>query len=276
MTAAGEPVCVDEQVILEICRILNQHLGFTYGGSKRYLISSRLNHRLRELNLPGYSDYLQVLWQDPREIDRLFDLLTTHVTGFFREPDQYQILSRELAPMLMKRFAITKKLRCWSAGCSSGEEAYTLAMVLSESLGPGWDIKILASDISREILTEGMSGIYAAPGMAEIPQSLARKYFTKSPDGATFQVRPELREQVVFRRINLNETFEIPGHIHFALIFCRNVFIYLSVAARERIIEGFHSVLEPGGFLFVGHYEPLNILDNKRWRPFKNCIYQKV
>lgn len=282
MTPAEGSVSEEERVVLEICRLLNQHLGFTYGLSKKYLVFARLNRRLRELNLSGYSDYLRVLQQDPGEIDHFFDLLTTHVTGFFRGPDQYRILSQEIVPILMRQYTGAKRIRCWSAGCSSGEEAYTMAMVLKERLGPDWDLRILASDISWRKLKEGMSGIYAASELAGIPTYLVRKYFFQTPDRPeSYQVRPDLREQVVFRNINLNkinpdEAFTIPGHIRFTLIFCRNVFIYLSPAARERIIKGFYSVLEPEGFLFVGHSEPLNNLDCGRWRQIKNCIYQKV
>jgi chemotaxis protein methyltransferase CheR len=268
---------VDDRIINQICRLLNQTLGFYYGTQKKYLICTRLNKRLNELNIDNYTDYLKILEKDSVELNRFYDLLTTNVTNFFREADQFEILKQKLLPELMERHLKERKISCWSAGCSSGEEAYTLAIVLSEALHPGWEFRVLASDISIQKLHEGMAGIYPLEKLQILQGNLIQKYFQKIPGRSMeLQVKPELRRRVVFRRINLNEEFHIPNHIKFDVIFCRNVFIYLSSDTRARIIDGFYSCLTDGGYLFMGHSEAINTYADSRWESKKDCVYKKV
>ncbi len=261
--------------IEQICRLLNQRLGFNYTPQKKYLVQSRLHKRLNELNLKSYQAYLDILEKDPSEFNKLVALVTTNVTSFFRESYQFQVLQRELLPVLLTNNQKVKKLRCWSAGCSSGEEAYTLAIVMNEALGAGWDLRILASDISIVKLQEGMAGEYPQDRLGEIPKDLRQKYFmqlTAKPD--YYQVKPRLREQIHFRKINLVEKMDIPDYIKFDLILCRNVFIYLARASQEKVVQGFYNFLKSGGYLFLGHSESLNFSD-PRWIHFKKSIYQK-
>jgi chemotaxis protein methyltransferase CheR len=268
---------VDDQIIHRICLLLNQALGFYYGAHKKYLICTRLNKRLNELNIDNYAEYLRILEQDPVELNRFYDLLTTNVTSFFREANQFEILRRDLLPGLMERHPRDRRIACWSAGCSSGEEAYTLAIILAETLNPGWEFRILASDISIQKLREGMAGIYPVEKLHPLKGYIIEKYFQKIPGrSAELQIKPELRRKVVFRRINLNEEFHIPGHIKFDVIFCRNVFIYLTGDSRARIIDGFHSRLAEGGYLFMGHSEAINTYADPRWESRKDCIYRKA
>lgn len=267
----------DDQVIVQICRLLNQSLGFYYGVHKKYLICTRLNKRLNELNVETYAEYLKILEKDRAELNRFYDLLTTNVTNFFREADQFENLKRNLLPEIMERHTKDRKLACWSAGCSSGEEAYSLAIVLSEGLPPGWEFRVLASDISIQKLQEGMAGIYRHEKLQNLKGTILQKYFQKVPgSGAELQIKPEIRRRVVFRRINLNEEFHIPEHIKFDIIFCRNVFIYLAGDCRAKIIDRFYSCLANGGYLFMGHSEAINTYSDRRWEPRKDCIYKKV
>jgi chemotaxis protein methyltransferase CheR len=268
---------VDDKIINQICRLLNQALGFYYGIHKKYLICTRLNKRLDELNIDNYTEYLKILEKDPAELNRFYDLLTTNVTNFFREADQFEILQQNLLQGLMERHPRDRKITFWSAGCSSGEEAYTLAIVLAEALSPGWEFRVLASDISIQKLREGMAGIYPLEKLQNLKGNIIPKYFQKIPGKPTeLQIKPELRRRVVFRRINLNEDFRIPSHIRFDGIFCRNVFIYLAGDSRTRIIDGFYSCLAGGGYLFMGHSEAINTYTDPRWEPLKDCIYKKV
>lgn len=261
--------------IEQICRLLNQRLGFNYTPQKKYLVQSRLNKRLNELNLKSYQDYLDLLEKESSEFNRLVSLVTTNVTSFFRESYQFQVLQRELLPDLLSKNQKGKRLRCWSAGCSSGEEAYTLAIVMNEALGEGWDLRILASDISIVKLQEGMTGEYPQEKIEGIPQELRQKYFkqlTAKPD--CYQVKLKLREQIHFRKINLVDKMDVPEHIKFDLILCRNVFIYLARSSQEKVVQGFYNLLNRGGYLFLGHSESLNFSD-PRWIPYKRSIYQK-
>ncbi len=268
---------VDDRIIDQICRLLNRDLGFYYGAHKKYLICTRLNKRLDELSIDNYAEYLRILNKDPAEVNRFYDLLTTNVTHFFREADQFEFLQRNLLPVLMERHPRERKIACWSAGCSSGEEAYTLAIVLAEALNPGWEYRVLASDISIQKLREGMAGIYPVDKLQNMKGNITEKYFQKIPGRPMeLQIKPELRRKVVFRRINLNEEFRIPCHIQFDIIFCRNVFIYLSGDSRARIIDGFYSCLADGGYLFMGHSEAINTYADSRWESRKGCIYRKV
>lgn len=266
-----------DREVEEICRLLNQQLGFGYGRQKKYLFFSRLNKRLRELNLRSYYDYLAVLKTDRGELTNFYDLLTTNVTSFFREANQFKILERDILPVLVKEHQKDHKLRFWSAGCSSGEEAYSIAIILLEALDKYWDVKVLATDISASKLQEGMAGIYDEERIQSIPRPLLKKYFQFVPgDPASFQIKPELRKCVVFRKINLYEEFDIPSHIRFDGIFCRNVFIYLSEDARAKIINGFFEYLLNGGYLFLGHSESINTYADARWISLRNCIYKKA
>ncbi len=264
-----------DQEIEQICSLLNQRLGFNYTTQKKYLVQSRLNKRLNELNLESYHAYLDLLEKDPAEFNMLVSLLTTNVTSFFRESYQFQVLQRELIPNLMANNQKVKKIRCWSAGCSSGEEAYTLGIVMNEALGEGWDLRVLASDVSVVKLQEGMTGEYPQARIAGIPKELREKYFTSmkgTPD--YYKVKPRLRQQINFQKINLVEKMDIPEHIKFDLILCRNVFIYLARSSQEKVVQGFYHFLKKDGYLFLGHSESLNFSD-PRWTFCKRSIYRK-
>lgn len=261
--------------IEQICRLINKRLGFNYTLQKKYLVQSRLYKRLIELKLDNYQAYLERLNEDPSEFNRLVSLVTTNVTSFFREAYQFQILQQELLPDLIAANQKNRKIRCWSAGCSSGEEAYTLAIVLNEALGEGWDIRILASDISVVKLQEGMAGEYSQEKLSGIPEKLRGKYFTQLKGNPNYyKVKPSLREQINFQKINLVERMDIPDSVRFDLILCRNVFIYLSRPAQDKVVQGFYYFLKEGGYLFLGLSESLDLSD-PRWKPCKRSIYQK-
>lgn len=262
----------------QICEIINAHLGFNYNAQKRYLIESRLNKRLLQLGLSNYRDYLNRIKEEPLEQSILYEHLTTNVTSFFRETAQFDYLSSTVLPKI-KTTKKEKKIRCWSAGCSSGEEAYSLAITLTEALDSTWDIKVLATDINSEKLKVGMAGEYTKEAMASIPKKWREKYF-KPPAAAgseRYSVVPDLREKVVFRLTNLLSEEDLPPTIRVDLIFCRNVFIYMSEEARQRVLNHFHRRLLRGGYLFLGHSEAINSASGyaNLWLPQGKSIYVK-
>ncbi|HHW12237.1 MAG TPA: protein-glutamate O-methyltransferase CheR [Firmicutes bacterium] len=265
-----------DQEIKKICGIINETLGFNYTAQKKYLIENRLNKRLLQLGFDNYRSYLDLLQQDPEERNILCELLTTNVTSFFREPVQFEYLAGTVLPRFSAEKKGPKKIRCWSAGSSSGEEAYSIAITCHETLGQSWDIKVLATDVSVEQLKIGSLGSFPREKLASVPAHWRVKYFR--PDKANpdhFCVVPELRRDVLFRAANLLDVNSLPSHIRMDIIFCRNVFIYLSKEARAQILNHFYFRLNDGGYLFLGHSESIDTASDQRWLSLGKSIYKK-
>jgi chemotaxis protein methyltransferase CheR len=242
------------------------HLSLT----KKALLVGRLSRRLRELGGTSFSDYLRRAEEEPEERVRLLDALCTHETRFFREPRHFEFLEHEVLPRWRAQGGTGlggRRVRVWSAGCSTGEEAFSLAMVLRFHLPAeeGWDIDILATDLSTRILERARETLWPVEKAREIPQHYLKAFMlrgTGSQEGR-MKAGPELRSLVRFQRVNLNEErYPVPGR--FDLLFCRNVFIYFDAASKARALErllGQH--LAPQGYFFVGHAESLNSLTHR-------------
>jgi chemotaxis protein methyltransferase CheR len=239
--------------------------GIALNDHKRHLLRARLGKRLRSLGLESFSAYYEYLTQsDPsgQEMMRFINAMTTNKTDFFREPHHFDFLQERWAPTRRALAARTsdRTVRFWSAGCSSGEEPYTLAMVLSEALcnEPGWDVKILASDLDSDILARAKAGIYPSERIGVIPPSLLKRYFLRGirNNVGVVKVRRELGDMITFRRINFNDA-SWPIRSQFDGIFCRNVLIYFSREAQQRILERLLKCLKPDGVLFLGHSESI-------------------
>lgn len=264
---------LSEAQLLKLCEMVNNRLGFSYGPDKKMLIVTRLERRLKQLNLDSISQYLERLQQDPLEINELIELLTTNVTSFFREQQQLDIVNRTILPVLKTN---KSKVFCWSAGCSSGEEAYTLSMLFSDVFNGDGKFSILASDINVQKLREAMGGVYSHEAVKDIPPAYLKRYFEPLPEAqGKYRVRGELRRTITFRKINLNEEFDIPANIRFDIIFCRNVLIYFSKPSREQLINRFHAILNDGGYLILGTCETIDTHRDPRWKPLKNSIFLK-
>lgn len=262
---------VTEREFKQLCDIINNKLGFTYGAEKEILIFTRLEKRLKQLNI-GMEEYIALLQRDSQEVQELVNVLTTNVTYFFREKTQLDIVESSIFSKLREN---GEKVRCWSAGCSSGEEPYTLAMMLKNGLNPMQDFSILATDINVLRLQDGSRGIYQARQLETLPVGYLEKNFTKLSD-ERYQVNQELRQKIVFRQMNLNDTFEIPPSIKFDFIFCRNVFIYFSREVQMEVLKRFQHVLKEGGSLILGSCENMNPDATRNWKSMKNSIYQKL
>jgi chemotaxis protein methyltransferase CheR len=248
-------------------RLFQQHVrreaGIHLSDAKRPLVVGRLARRLRELGLRSFRAYFRVVTEDPAEAVRLLDLLSTNQTSFFREPLQFDFLERRLLPDIRQQAQQgerEKRLRVWSAACSTGEEPFSLAMILLEAFpaGSGWDLDILATDVLTRVLDLGREAVWPIEKAAEIPDRLLRRYMLKGRREQEGRVKagPELRALVRFSRLNLNADTPLPGP--FDLIFCRNVLIYFGPEEKRRVLRRLFERLAPGGCLFLGHAESLS------------------
>lgn len=239
--------------------------------SKKTMLTSRLQKRLRALGLHSFKDYCDYLFSPggvEHELIHMIDLTTTNKTDFFRESTHFDFLVQTAVPDLLKNSGsgVRKPLSIWSAGCSTGEEPYTLCMVLHEFAQrfPGLDFgySILATDISSRVLETARRGIYSEERVEPIPVELRRRYLLRSKDKRNGLVRivPELREHVHFRRVNfMDEDFGFREN--FDIIFCRNVIIYFDKETQERLFRKFASYMNVGSYLFIGHSETLSGFD---------------
>jgi chemotaxis protein methyltransferase CheR len=259
--------------------LVRQHAGINLHEGKQELVKARLNKRLRELGLETYRDYLDYLQRDLTgdEFVIMLNSLSTNVTNFFREDDHFTFLGQQAFPQWhARKKGRQQRVRIWSAGCSSGEEPYTLAMTLLEHWPEiaHWDVKILATDLSTRVLNKAQEGIYEDARLREVPPALKKRYFqtVTAGQGAAFRVVPELGRLVHFARLNFLEAW--PMHGPFDAIFCRNVMIYFEKKLREDLISRFWSLLEPEGYLFIGHSESLTGVAHK-FKYVAPTIYQK-
>ncbi|HPW69950.1 MAG TPA: protein-glutamate O-methyltransferase [Deltaproteobacteria bacterium] len=259
--------------------IIYRETGIHMSDKKRKLIVARLSKRLRALNLSTFTEYYNYLNESPQADDEIVNLVnrvTTNKTDFFRERHHFDFLSRELYPRIIAESRATgvRRLRIWSAGCSSGEEPYTLAMVTLDAFKGerGWDIKILATDLDTEVLQKAVTGVYPTQATSPVPKEFLHKYFIRK--GEYYEVGNALRSMVVFRKLNLmNEAF--PMKNPFDIIFCRNVIIYFDTKTKEELLKKFHRHLKAKGHIFIGHSESLMHMKD-RFRYLKHTIYQKV
>ena len=240
----------------------------------------RLAKRLRHFSLQTYGQYYEyVRKQDPTgtELRQMINCITTNKTDFFREPSHFTFLKDTVFPQVRERAnrGGPRRLHLWSAGCSTGEEPYSLAMTVREHFGPppGWDVKILASDIDTDVLQKAEQGIYTEDRIQDLPEAYLRKYFLcgMGSYSGMVQVRPELRQLITFQRINFIEE-PWPLRTSFDIIFCRNVIIYFDRPTQQRLFERMARFLGPDGFLFMGHSENLSWLTDL-FQPQGGTIY---
>lgn len=255
----------------QIQGLIFEWAGISLGPNKRPLVVGRLSKRLRHYGLTSFTDYLTgPLKQQPEEQQIMTDLLTTNETYFFREPAHFDFLKQQALPKLANQ----GKVRVWSAACSSGEEPYTLAMVLDEAL-PGVNWSILATDISMTVLEVAKAGLYGLNASHKIPQHYLQRYCLKGvrSQAGVLRIDPALQRRIDFQQLNLQADFEQVGS--FDIIFLRNVMIYFDTPTKQRLISRMERRLNPGGYLIVGHSETLNGLGQSltMCRP---SIYQKT
>lgn len=244
---------------------------------KKAIIEGRLDNYIASNGWNSYKQYMDAVEADitGKLEKKLVDFLTTNHTYFMREFEHFEYLKEEVLPELKVKEANKKDLHIWCAASSSGEEPYTIAMVLNDFFGlesDKWDTTVLATDVSTEVLQKAIAGRYSAEQMADIPESWRRRYFKAISGTDTFVVRDELKKQVMFRKFNLMDTFPFKHKLH--VVFLRNVMIYFDEPTKIKLLKKIYDALEPGGYLFIGKTETLN----RETIPFKlimPSVYKK-
>ncbi len=257
---------ISEMNFARLSHLIHDQCGIKMPPHKKNMLEARLRKRLRSLGLATYGQYCDYLFGpggEEGELVNLIDVVTTNKTDFFREAKHFDFLTEVALPRLLTTHGtgLQRPLRVWSAGCSTGEEPYTLAMVLSEFAlaNPGFDFTILATDISTLVLEKARLAIYREERVESVPEALKRKYLLRSRDPGKGQVRvvPELRAKVHFRRLNfMNENFGLREPID--IIFFRNVMIYFDRNQQMTLLQRFCGCLSTGRYLFTGHSESLH------------------
>ena len=239
--------------------LIHGHCGIFFRDDTKYLLERRLAPRLQALGLATFAEYHRFLRYDPgraAELDEALDVITTNETYFYREPLQLGAFSREILPDLARTLAPLRRLRILSAGCSTGEEPYTLAVLVRESgLFEGWDVEIVGADISRRCLDAARAGAYGEHAFRSAEAEHMRRWFRMR--GGKWVVDDAVRRMVRFGRENLLEPGALSSVRRVDVIFCRNVMIYFDLAARRRVLARFHEKLRDGGWLLLGHSESL-------------------
>ncbi|MDY7000680.1 MAG: protein-glutamate O-methyltransferase CheR [Thermodesulfobacteriota bacterium] len=249
--------------------------GIYIADNRKYLLENRLRNRLKDLHLKSFGEYYSFLQYDPsrhRELNRLFEVITTNETSFFRNPPQLKVFQEHVLKEVVnaQREKKVRRLRIWSAGCSTGEEPYTLAIILHEALKietASWDIKITANDLSEAVLISARRGVYTEYALRTTPKEIVSRYFTKEDDG--FKIKPEVRKLVSYGQINLSDRAQLKQMERSHIVFCRNVIIYFDDDMKKRVIGSFYDNLLPGGHLLIGHSESLHNIS----RVFKPTHY---
>ncbi|MDQ8161974.1 MAG: protein-glutamate O-methyltransferase CheR [Gemmatimonadota bacterium] len=245
-----------------VAQVLHEHAGIRMREGKEGLVRARLAKRLRLLGLPDFDAYLDFVEQEPsrREFAEMIDALTTNKTSFLREASHFDFLRDTVFPTL------TGPVRIWSAGCSSGEEPYTLAMLCHDSFADiaTRDVRILATDLSHRVLATAKAGAYPAETMSDVPAAWLQKHWSRARDAQgrdVWEAGKSLRRLVHFAKLNLMERWPMQGP--FDVILCRNVMIYFDKATQQQLVDRYWALLRPGGYLFVGHSESLTGLTHQ-------------
>jgi chemotaxis protein methyltransferase CheR len=250
-----------------------------FADTSKYLLQKRLSPRAKELNFDSFQKYFLFLQYDPRadsEFDQIYDLVTTNETYFFREPAQLSAFTEEIVPDILERKSV-KKIRIWSAGCSSGEEPYSIAMLLSEAGYYNHAVfEIFASDINQLVLAKARRGHYRESAFRSTDPPLRQKYFTANDDGS-WRLHDDIRNRVSFGRLNLYDEARVSLLGHLDIIFCRNVIIYFDDLSKKVVVSNFYNRLSDGGYLLLGHSESLISLSAQfKLRHLKSdMVYQK-
>lgn len=257
----------------QIRKIVYDFCGINLHEGKQALVRGRLMKRLRSLQLNNFTEYLDYIENDDsgKEFSQFIDILTTNKTSFFRESSHFEFLEKEIIPKIGNR-----PLKWWSAGCSSGEEPITMAMILKEgvSMTSKPPVRILATDLSNEVIQFAKMGVYPKDKLKDIPGILLKRYFKAHPENKDhFIVDETIKSLITYGRLNLLNRWPMKGPFH--IIMCRNVMIYFDKETQRRLVERFYHLLEPGGYLFIGHSESIT---NKEigLRTVLPAAYQKI
>ncbi|MEA3405973.1 MAG: protein-glutamate O-methyltransferase [Pseudomonadota bacterium] len=265
-----------DQDFARVQKIVYDFAGIDLNESKKNLVYNRLSKRIRFLDKSSFKDYLNyVSEQGEAEFVHLINAITTNLTFFFRENHHFEYLAETVIPQLIKSNQSSKKIRIWSAGCSTGEEPYSLAIVLKECVPEGWDARVLATDLDTTVVQTGMAGVYKSDRLKGVTEQRKKRWFLKgtgSMDG-WIKVKPELQKIIDFGQINLMNDWPIKDTMD--VIFCRNVVIYFDKPTQSKLFDRYANLLTDDGHLFIGHSESLyKVCD--RFELLGKTIYKKT
>ena len=274
MNAANLIIKITDEEFSTLVDFVYKKYGITLA-KKRQLVEGRLSHTIKEKGFTTFKQYMQFLTSDAsgEEMITFLNKITTNHSYFAREKEHFAFLVDQVLPYLER--TRRKELRIWSAGCSAGQEAYNIAMTMDDYFGTRksqWDTRILATDISMNVLNKGKAGIYPEDNIKDLPMPWRARYFNRLPDGS-YQVNEKMRREVIFKVFNLMDEFVYKKP--FDIIFCRNVMIYFDQDTRNRLVDKFYQASSDGAVLFIGHSE---VLDKEvtRYKFIKPSIYQKL
>ena len=258
-------------------KTLYELAGISLNDGKSDLVYGRLARRLRRLRMRCFSEYLGYIHSAPGkgEVVHFINALTTNLTAFFREPHHFEFLTNTALPETMLRHRNDHRVRLWSAGCSTGEEPYSIAMILSESplLSSPWDTRLLATDLDSNVVATAREGRYAEQRISGLTRVRSKKWFHPLPGGKEVQVKSALQDAITFKQLNLMHDWPMRGS--FDIIFCRNVVIYFDKPTQKQLFERYADILVDGGYLFLGHSETMHKLSD-RFELVGKTIYRKV
>ncbi|KZY74954.1 chemotaxis protein CheR [Oleiphilus sp. HI0071] len=263
---------MSEKDFQAISELAYKYTGIVLGDHKQDMVYGRLARRMRDLRLTSFVDYCQLIQETSQpEVSRFINAITTNLTSFFRESHHFDFLTNNALPDLLK--GNNGKIRAWSAGCSTGEEPYSISLTLNEFLPmKAWDIKVLATDLDSNVLQKASQGVYDIERVESLSKSVKSKWFLFDRNHKDIaKVSPSLQQLVRFKRLNLLEAWPMRGRFDF--IFCRNVMIYFNEETQVRLLNRFADILNPGGYLFIGHSESLHSVAS-RFNSLGKTIYQ--
>jgi chemotaxis protein methyltransferase CheR len=275
-----EIIHLEEDVFRLIRDLVRDYCGIFFDDDSRYLLEKRLTRRVKNHHFGNFRDYYRYLLYDRKrdeELASIMDVLTVNETYFFREQNQLKTFGEEILPELKEKNKNKKTIRIWSAGCSTGEEPYTLAMIMLEKgMFFGWNIEIFGSDINQRVLQVARSGTYRKNSFRTIEPYYINKYFREYEEG-TFRISDSVKQYVNFSHLNLLDPYKTKLVGIMDVIFCRNVLIYFDRQSRKKVIDLFHERITESGYLLLGHAESLiNISTAFKLKHFKHdMVYQK-
>jgi len=277
--STGQEFALSDREFDEIRKVIKDLTGISMSASKRHLIYRRLQTRLKAIGIGTFRTYLDLLKKgDPKEREAFTNAVTTNLTSFFREQHHFDYVAQTIVPeMVRKKTDSGRRVRIWSAGCSTGEEPYSIAITLLETLeNPDrWDAKLLCTDLDSDVLRTAEAGIYKQDRVEKIPPSRLRRWFEKRPaqDDDRVRANSRLRKLITFKQLNLMDEWPMRGR--FDVIFCRNVVIYFDKPTQRILMDRYANILEDDGYLIIGHSESLtNVSD--RFELVGQTIYRKT
>ena len=271
----GKELKINDEEFRQLRDFIYEQCGIYVADNRKYLLENRLANRLKHLSLKSFAEYHAFLQYAPgkrAELNRLFEVITTNETSFYRNPPQLKVFSDKILAAVIDELRAKgdKRLRIWSAGCSTGEEPYTLSILIHELLKtelPSWNVKITANDLSERVLSSARKGVYSEYSLRTTPKDVVSRYFEQ--DGDMFKVQPSVKQLCSYGQINLNDRMQLKRVERSQIIFCRNVIIYFDDDMKKRVINAFYDNLLPGGYLLIGHSESLHNIT----RAFKPIHY---